>query len=134
MGIMDKLILFIGIEVLNGVLCVYLAYVLLKEKEEMLTLRQKALQLFEWMLIVVLNAVNLPILYYNNVVWIQTDLFFLLFFKFRQGRHNLIRAGIAILVRHLIIYMDYAIGFLLVGSKDISFSMETVLYSKKWKL
>lgn len=128
---MVKKILFVGIEALNWLLCMYLAYILLREKEEEPDLKQKVIRILEWAGVVTLNAINLPILYYNNAVWIQTDLLLMLVFKIRKGRHNFMRCGIAILVKHLTIYMDYAIGFLLIGIKSNSYSTESVQYSEK---
>lgn len=128
---MVKKILFVGIEALNWLLCMYLAYILLREKEEEPDLKQKVIRILEWAGVVTLNAINLPILYYNNAVWIQTDLLLMLVFKIRKGGHNFMRCGIAILVKHLTIYMDYAIGFLLIGIKSNSYSTESVQYSEK---
>ncbi|NDO70102.1 GHKL domain-containing protein [Schaedlerella arabinosiphila] len=126
---MVKKIFFVGIEALNWFLCMYLAYALLKEKEEELDLKQKIIRILEWAGVSIFNSMNLPILYYNNGVWIQMDLLLMLVFKFRKGRHNFMRCGIAILVKHLIVYMDYAIGFLFIGVKG--YSMETILYNEK---
>lgn len=126
---MGKIILYIGIEAFNLFLCIYLADVLLKEKQ--FTLKQRGLQIFACVVMVILNAVNLPIVYYNNLIWIQTDLFLIIFFKCSKDIHSFIRTGIAILVKHLLIYMDYAIGFLLVGSENIRYPMEIVLYGKR---
>lgn len=124
---MVKKILFVGIEALNWLLCMYLAYILLREKEEP-DLKQKVIRILECAGVTILNAMNLQILYYNNAVWIQMDLLLMLVFKFRKGRHNFMRCGIAILVKHLTIYMDYAIGFLFIGIK--SYSSESLLYSE----
>ncbi len=131
MGTMVKKILFVGIEALNWFLCMYLAYILLKEKEEEPDLKQKVIRILEWGGVAIFNSMNLPILYYNNGVWIQMDLLLMLVFKFRKGRHNFMRCGIAILVKHLTIYMDYAIGFLFIGIKSKSYSADNVLYSEK---
>lgn len=128
---MVKKILFVGIEALNWLLCMYLAYILLREKEEEPDLKQKVIRILEWGGVAIFNSMNLPILYYNNGVWIQRDLLLMLVFKFRKGRHNFMRCGIAILVKHLTIYMDYAIGFLFIGIKSKSYSADNVLYSEK---
>lgn len=128
---MVKIILLTGIEALNWFICMYLAYTLLKEKEEEPDLKQKIIRILEWGGVVILNSMNLPILYYNNLVWIQMDLLLMLVFKFRKSRHNFMRCGIAILVKHLTIYMDYAIGFLFIGIKSKSYSADNVLYSEK---
>lgn len=130
-GIMAKIILLIGIEALNWFLCMYLAYILLKEKEEEPDLKQKFIWTLEWGGVTLFNSMNLLILYYNNGVWIQMDLLLMLVFKFRKGRHNFMRCEIAILVKHLTIYMDYAIGFLLIDMNSKGYSMKTVLYSEK---
>lgn len=127
---MGKTICIFGIETLNLFLCIYLAYVLLKEKEGQFTLKQRGIRFFVCVTMVILNAVNLLHLYYNNLVWIQTDLFLILYFKCSKDRHHFIRTGIAILIKHLTIYMDYAIGFLLIGSGNSRYSMELVLYGK----
>lgn len=126
---MVKKILFVGIEALNWLLCMYLAYILLREKEEEPDLKQKVIRILEWAGVVTLNAINLPILYYNNAVWIQTDLLLMLVFKIRKGRHNFMRCGIAILVKHLTIYMDYAIGFLFIAIGNHYY--KSVLYGEK---
>lgn len=107
----------------------YLAYTLLKEKEEEPDLKQKIIRILEWGGVVILNSMNLPILYYNNGVWIQMDLLLMLVFKFRKGRHNFMRCGIAILVKHLTIYMDYAIGFLFIAIGNHYY--KSVLYGEK---
>lgn len=129
MGTMVKKILFVGIEALNWLLCMYLAYILLREKEEEPDLKQKVIRILEWAGVVTLNSINLPILYYNNLVWIQMDLLLMLVFKFRKGRHNFMRCGIAILVKHLTIYMDYAIGFLFIAIGNHYY--KSVLYGEK---
>lgn len=126
---MGKIILYVGIEALNLFLCIHLAYVLLKE--EQFTLKQRGIRFFACVVMVILNTVNLPLLYYNNLIWIQTDLFLIVFFKCSKGRHGFVRTGIAILIKHLLIYMDYAIGFLLVDSGNIRYSMEIVLYGRR---
>lgn len=107
----------------------YLAYILLREKEEEPDLKQKVIRILEWAGVVTLNSINLPILYYNNLVWIQMDLLLMLVFKFRKGRHNFMRCGIAILVKHLTIYMDYAIGFLFIAIGNHYY--KSVLYGEK---
>lgn len=126
---MVKIILLTGIEALNWFICMYLAYTLLKEKEEEPDLKQKIIRILEWGGVVILNSMNLPILYYNNGVWIQMDLLLMLVFKFRKGRHNFMRCGIAILVKHLTIYMDYAIGFLFIAIGNHYY--KSVLYGEK---
>jgi len=131
---MVKIILLTGIEALNWFICMYLAYTLLKEKEEEPDLKQKVIRILECGGVVILNSMNLPILYYNNFVWIQMDLLLMLVFKFRKGRYNFMRCGIAILVKHLTIYVDYAIGFLFTGIKGKSYSMERVLYSEEMEI
>lgn len=128
---MIKILLLIGIEALNLFLCIYLAYGLPGEKEEGLTGKQKVLLLLACAAVIALNVVNLRYLYFNNLMWIQTDLFLLMLFKCIKGRHHFIRGGIAILVKHLTIYMDYAIGFLLIGSGNERYSMRAVLYNER---
>lgn len=54
-GIMAKIILLIGIEALNWFLCMYLAYILLKEKEEEPDLKQKFIWTLEWGGVTILN-------------------------------------------------------------------------------
>lgn len=132
MGTMVKKILFVGIEALNWFLCMYLAYILLKEKEEEPDLKQKFIRILECAGVTILNAMNLQILYYNNGVWIQMDLLLMLVFKFRKGRHNFMHCGIAILVKHLTIYMDYAIGFLFITIGNHYY--KSVLYGEKIEL
>lgn len=128
---MGKIIFYIGIEAFNLFFCMYLAYVLLKEKEEPFTLNQRRLRFLACVFMVILNAVDLPILYYNNGIWIQTDLFLILFFKCSKDSHRFIRAEIAVLIKHLTIYMDYAVGFLLVSSGNTRYPMKIVLYGKR---
>ena len=126
---MVKIILLTGTEALNLYLCIYLAYILLKEKEEESEIKQKVIWFLIYGAVVLLNSTNLLTLYYNNGVWIQTDLLIMLVFKFRKGRHNFVRCGIAILVLHLTIYMDYAIGFLFIAIGNYYY--KSVLYGEK---
>lgn len=128
---MIKIFMLIGIEALNLLLCIYLAYELPGEQEEELTAWQKALLLLICAGAASCNAVNLPQLYYNNFIWIQTDLFLMLLFKCSKRRHRFMRGGIAILVKHLTIYMDYAIGFLFVGGAIPNYTTEAVLHGKR---
>ncbi len=128
---MVKIILLIGIEALNFLLCINLPYILLQEKSEECTVRQRMVLMLVCGGMSVLNAINLQNLYYNNGVWIISDLFLMLLFKCSKSRHNFIRGGIAILAKHLTIYIDYAIGFLLIGNRNGNHSMRTVLYGKR---
>lgn len=128
---MIKIIMLFVIEALSLFLCIYLAYELPGEKEEELTVRKKVLLLLICAGAAFCNAVNLRQLYYNNFVWIQTDLFLILLFKCSKRRHHFMRGGFAILVKHLTIYMDYAIGFLFVSGGIPDYTMETVLYGKR---
>lgn len=129
LGLKVKIILLIGIEALNFLLCIDLAYKLPQEKSEESTVRQRMILMLVCGGISVFNAINLQNLLFNNGVWIMSDLFLMLLFKCSKGRHNFIRGGIAILAKHLTIYMDYALGFLLIGNRN--HSMRTVLYGKK---
>lgn len=128
---MIKIILLMGIEVLNFLLCIYLSYVLPMEKTEEFKAKQKILFILVCGCMSVLNAANLLTLYYNNGVWIQTDLFLMVLFKWSKCRHNFMRGGIAILVKHLTTYMDYALGFLFISSRNANHSMRTILYGKR---
>nr|WP_305182215.1 GHKL domain-containing protein [uncultured Schaedlerella sp.] len=131
---MVKIILLTGIEALNLYLCIYLAYNLIAERADSRTVKQKVLLILICGIISFFNALNLQTLYYNNGVWITTDLFLMLLFKYRKERHNLMRGCIAILTKHLIIYIDYAMGFLLMNNDKVNYSMRTVLYSKNLKI
>lgn len=131
---MIKIIVLIGIETLSLLLCIYLAYELPGEEADELPVRQKVLLLLICVCAASCNAVNLTHLYYNHFVWIQTDLFLMFLFKCSKRRHRFMRGGIAILAKHLTIYMDYAVGFLFVGRGIADYTMETVLYGKKLEI
>lgn len=131
---MTKIIMLTGIEALNLFLCIYLAYELPGEEEEVPAAGQKALLLSAGVCISVFNAVNLSFLYYNHFVWILTDLFLMLIFRAVKSRHYAMRSKTAVLVRHLTIYMDYAAGFLFVGSKITDYTMETILYVERLEI
>ena len=124
---MIKILILTGIEALSLIFCIYLAYELPEEKAEEHGGLQKAFLTAACVGMIALNTLNLRRLYYNSFVWIQTDLFLMLLFKCSPGRHNFIRGGIAILIKHLNIYMDYAVGFLLMGSGNERYPMRTVL-------
>lgn len=131
---MTNIITLIGIEALNLFLCIYLAYELPGEEKEELTSWQKAAVLLTGACTAIFNAMNLLFLYYNNFVWLLTDLFLMLLFRFMKSKHYVMRGGTAVLVKHLTIYMDYATGFLFVGSKIADYTMETVLYVKRLEI
>lgn len=128
---MIKILILTGIEALSLIFCIYLAYELPEEKAEEHGGLQKAFLTAACVGMIALNTLNLRRLYYNSFVWIQTDLFLMLLFKCSPGRHNFIRGGIAILIKHLNIYMDYAVGFLLMGSGNERYPMRTVLHSER---
>ena len=71
---MVKIILLTGIEALNLYLCIYLAYNLIAERADSRTVKQKVLLILICGIISFFNALNLQTLYYNNGVWITTDL------------------------------------------------------------
>lgn len=60
---MVKIILLTGTEALNLYLCIYLAYILLKEKEEESELKQKVIWFLIYGAVVLLNSTNLLTLY-----------------------------------------------------------------------
>lgn len=128
---MIKILILTGIEALNLLLSIYLAYELTEEREEGRRGAQRAFLLAVCAGAAALNILNLRLLYFNNFVWVQTDLLLMLLFKFSPGRHNFIRGGMAILVKHLTIYVDYVIGFLLTGDGNKCYSMSAVLHSER---
>lgn len=131
---MLKTLILVGNEALGLLLCICLAYGMPEEKKEERSGIQKIFLLLACAGVIALNAWNLRHLYYNSFVWIQTDLFLMCLFRYSPGRHNFIRGGIAILMKHLIIYVDYVIGFLLVGGENERYPMRTVLYSERLEI
>ncbi len=131
---MLKTLILIGNEAFGLLLCICLAYGMPEEKIEERTGIQKIFLLLVSTGVIALNVWNLRYLYYNSFVWIQTDLFLMFLFRYSPGRHNFIRGGIAILIKHLTIYVDYVIGFLLVGGGRVRYPMRTVLYSEKLEI
>lgn len=128
---MSEILLLFGIRVLNIFLCVLLAIKLTEDAEYEMSVKRKIIFAVICAVTIADNVTKLKNLYFNSAVWITTDIYFIILFLFTKSEHRSLRTRIAILLNHVLGYVDYIIAFLLVTYERNCYTRNVVLYSRK---
>lgn len=75
-----------------------------------------------------LSVMNKVSTYFSSVEWFVEDVLIIFIFVCMKIKHRSIKVLFAILVKHILICMDYAIAFALVSRKSDQFTVEGVLH------
>lgn len=131
---MSEILILTGIEALSLFLCIYVAVRLSGDVTEEMTAGRKVVCGIACVGIVADHVTNSRILYFNNGIWFFGNIFLILLFVVAKCKHRFIRAGISILVNHILVYIDYALGFILVTYGGEHYSMMVVLHAERLEI
>lgn len=117
---MTDTLLLVGIESLQMLLCIFLPINLTGGMEEKTVGWKKILSFVICIWMIQSNVKNRRILYYNGAIWIMMDVCVLLVLLLIKKKKAIVCTGMAILINHVLIYIDYVVGFLFViyGSEN----------------
>lgn len=127
---MTDILLLVGIETLQMFLCIFLPVKLTGGMEEKTADWKKVLSLAICIWVIQSNVKNRRNLYYNGGIWIMVDICALLVFLLIKTKKALVCTGMAILINHVLIYIDYVVGFLFVSYGSENYTETEVVHGK----
>lgn len=127
---MTDTLLHVGFETLQMFLCIFLPVKLTGGVEEKTAGWKKILSFVICILVIGSNGRERRNLYYNGAIWVMTDICALLVFLLIKKKKTLVCTGIAILINHVLIYIDYVVGFLFVIYGSANYTEMAVAHGK----